>query len=76
MTLKPLIARLLPGLCEERLLSADPAHGGVNLFPIGGNPPTIGTKPMRTPPKNQDPLTSSTDGEAGTVNNAAHVGSH
>jgi hypothetical protein len=48
MTLRPLIAKLFPGLTEERLSSGD----GEDC--IGGTPQTIGTKPMRTPPGHQE----------------------
>jgi len=48
MTLKPLIAKLLPDLAQECISSADPDLRGV--YSDGRHPPTIGTKPMRTPP--------------------------
>jgi len=68
MTLKPLIAKLFPGLTDERLSSSDPDFHGA--YAVGGHPPTIGTKPMRTPPANPDTslsVFSSIDEDADTT---------
>ena len=48
MTLKPLITKLFPSLTDDQLPSSGPGHGG--LASVENGPPTIGTKPTRTPP--------------------------
>jgi hypothetical protein len=56
MTLKPLIVKLFPGFVEVRLSSSDRDQSWE--LSTSHNPPTIGTKSVRTPGRTQDTLAS------------------
>jgi len=56
MTLKPLIVKFFPGLVEVRLSSSDRDQSWE--LSMSRNPPTIGTKSVRTPRRNEATLAS------------------
>ncbi|KAK0634102.1 hypothetical protein B0T14DRAFT_561619 [Immersiella caudata] len=71
MTLKPLIVKIFPGLAEARLSSSDRDQS----WDMQNHPPTIGTKPMRTPLRIEDESVGggfrSDDGDLGGDRSAA-----